>query len=168
MERMQHWAADREAVLDAKLAGMKAGLKLTPDQEKLWPPFEAAVRDAAKMRMDAMQQMMGRMEKMRHMEGGDNKSDTIGEGGERLSPVDRLEMMADRMSEGSAAIKKVADAAKPLYAGLDDTQKHLFGLLGRELMMRGHGPMMMHSMMMHGHHPEGMGGGGHGDEGSDE
>ncbi len=25
-ERMQHWAADRETMLDAKLAGMKAGL----------------------------------------------------------------------------------------------------------------------------------------------
>ena len=42
-ERMQHWAADRETMLDAKLAGMKAGLRLTTDQEKLWPPFESAV-----------------------------------------------------------------------------------------------------------------------------
>ena len=42
MERMQHWAADHEALLDARLAGLKAGLKLTPDQEKSWGPFEAA------------------------------------------------------------------------------------------------------------------------------
>ena len=28
------------------------GLKLTPDQEKLWPPVEAAVRDFAKLRID--------------------------------------------------------------------------------------------------------------------
>ena len=52
MERMQHWAADHEALLDANLAGMKAGLKLTPDQEKLWGPFETVVRDAAKTRME--------------------------------------------------------------------------------------------------------------------
>ena len=58
MERMQHWAADHQALLDAKLAGLKAGLKLTPDQEKLWEPFEAAVRDAAKMRMEHMRAMM--------------------------------------------------------------------------------------------------------------
>ena len=57
-ERMQHWAADRETIVDAKLAGMKAGLDLTPDQEKLWSPFESAVKDAAKARMDAMRQMM--------------------------------------------------------------------------------------------------------------
>jgi len=37
------------------------------------------------------------------------------------------------------AIKKVADAAKPLYASLDDSQKRLLGLLGRELLMMGHG-----------------------------
>ena len=52
---MQHWAADHEAMLDAKLAGLKAGLRLTPDQEKLWGPFEFAIRDAAKMRMAHMQ-----------------------------------------------------------------------------------------------------------------
>jgi hypothetical protein len=42
VERMQHWAADHEAMLDAKLAGLKAGLRLTSDQEKLWPSLETA------------------------------------------------------------------------------------------------------------------------------
>ena len=64
MERMQHWAADHQVLLDAKLAGLKAGLKLTPDQEKLWEPFEAAVRDAAKTRMEHMREMMDRMRGM--------------------------------------------------------------------------------------------------------
>ena len=31
-------------------------------------------------------------------------------------------------------MKKVADAAKPLYASLDETQKHDFTMLGRMLM----------------------------------
>jgi hypothetical protein len=35
MGRMNHWAADQEALLDAKITGFKAGLKLTPDQEIL-------------------------------------------------------------------------------------------------------------------------------------
>ena len=39
MERMQNWAADHQALLDAKLAGLKAGLKLTADQDPLWSPF---------------------------------------------------------------------------------------------------------------------------------
>ena len=116
-ERMQHWAADRETIVDAKLAGMKAGLDLTADQEKLWSPFESAVKDAAKARMDAMRQMM----------------DTHAQG-ERMSPIDHLEAMADRLAQGAADVKKIADAAKPLYASLDDSQKHKFGMLGRMLM----------------------------------
>src|ERR1700761_4282782 len=116
-ERMQHWAADRETMLDAKLAGMKAGLGLTNDQEKLWAPFESAVKAADKSRMDAMGQMM-RM----HAEG------------ERMSPVDRLEAMSDRMSQGATNVKKIAEAAKPLYDSLDESQKHKFGMLGRMLM----------------------------------
>ena len=44
MHSMDQWAADHAALLDAELAGLKAGLKPTPDQEMLWAPFETAVR----------------------------------------------------------------------------------------------------------------------------
>jgi LTXXQ motif family protein len=115
MERMQRWSADREAVLEAKLIGMKAGLKLTADQEKLWGPFEAAIRTAQKARIDAMQDMR---------EGRD----------EQMSPIDRLDAMADRLSKAGADVKQIADAAKPFYASLDETQKHAFVTLGRMLM----------------------------------
>src|SRR5579863_5741739 len=77
MERMQHWAADHEALLDAKLAGLKAGLRLTSDQDKLWPPFETAVRDAAKLHMDQMKSMMDRMQKMREMMRSMNNSEDM-------------------------------------------------------------------------------------------
>ncbi len=142
-ERMRQMAEDRQTMLDAKLAGMKAGLQLTPDQEKLWAPFESAVKDAAKARMEAMGQMMQAHEQ-----------------GERMSPVDHLEAMADHMSRAAEDIKKIADAAKPLYAGLDDSQKHKFGMLGRMLMPE-HAEMMMHHMGGHmgGHMGEGGGGG---------
>jgi hypothetical protein len=116
-ERMQHWAADRETMLDAKLAGMKAGLGLTADQEKLWSAFESAVKDADKSRMDAMGEMM----QMRSQ-------------GEHMSPVDHLDAMADRLSQAATNIKKIAGAAKPLYDALDESQKHKFGMLGRMLM----------------------------------
>src|SRR3977135_3335340 len=43
---------DRAAFADARIAAVHAGLKLTPDQEKLWPPVETAVRDFAKLRID--------------------------------------------------------------------------------------------------------------------
>ncbi len=136
-ERMQQWTADRETILDAKLVGMKAGLALTSDQEKLWPPFETAVKDGDKSRLDAMGQMM----RMRAQ-------------GERMSPIDHLEAMADRLSQGSTNIKKIADAAKPLYDSLDETQKHKFGMLGRMLMPerpRFAMDMMHHNMGEHDH-----------------
>jgi len=40
--RFQLRAEDRAAFLDARLAALHAGLKLTPDQEKSWPGFEEA------------------------------------------------------------------------------------------------------------------------------
>ncbi len=113
----QHWAADRQMMLDAKLAGMKAELKLKPDQEKLWTPFETAVRDSAKDRMENMQKMM----EMRKQN-------------EQASPIDLLDTWSSDLTQAGANMKKVADAAKPLYASLDETQKHDFTMLGRMLM----------------------------------
>ena len=51
-EHMRMSPEDRAAFADARIAAVNAGLKLTPDQEKLWPPVEAAVRDFAKLRID--------------------------------------------------------------------------------------------------------------------
>ena len=114
---------------------MKSGLQLTPDQEKLWAPFESAVKDAAKARMEAMGQMMMRAR----------------EQGERMSPIDHLNAMAERLSRGAEDVKKIADAAKPLYSSLDDSQKHRFGMLGRMLMPE----HAQAAEMMHGHMGEG-------------
>lgn len=151
MERMQHWAADHEALLDADLAGLRAGLKLTSDQEKLWPPLETAIRDAAKLHMEQMKSMMERMRKMR-------ETMMQSEPGEAVSPVDRLEAIGQGLSARGAAIEKVAEAAKPLYASLDDSQKRRFVLLGRALFMVGHGHRgmdMMGGMGMMGRGPMG-------------
>ena len=56
-----------------------------------------------------------------------------------------FDMMATHLMQGrNSALKKVADAAKPLYASLDTSQKRIFGFLSREmLMMMGHGHGMM-------------------------
>ncbi len=49
----QRWrpsAEDRSAFTDAQLAELKAGLRLTPSQEKYWPDLEAILRERAKQR----------------------------------------------------------------------------------------------------------------------
>ena len=50
-----HWqpsAEDMKAFTDARVAALKAGLELKPEQEKNWPAVEAAIRDMAKARAD--------------------------------------------------------------------------------------------------------------------
>ena len=138
---MQRWMGDREAMLDARLAGLKAGLQLTPDQEKLWGPFEAAVRDFAQMHMTRMQGMMERAEKMGEDEEGAGKE------GPAMSPIDRLDRIATRLTTAGAALKGIVNAAKPLYASLDDQQKERFGFLAHAMMMMGHGRHEMGPMM---------------------
>src|ERR1700723_3722776 len=51
-EHMRMNPEDRAALTDARIAAVHAGLKLSPDQDKLWPPLETAVRDFAKLRID--------------------------------------------------------------------------------------------------------------------
>ena len=77
----------------AKLAGMKAALKLTADQEKLWPAFESAVQDANKARMEAMKSWRDERE-----------------GAERPSPVAMMTEMSDHLAKASEELKKIADA----------------------------------------------------------
>ena len=107
---------DRAALTDARIAAVKAGLKLTPDQEKLWPPVEAAVRDFAKLRIDRAN---ARMNAERDSQDSQKPSD----------PVARLRDRADTMAATAAAMKRIADAADPLYKTLDDSQKRRLAIL---------------------------------------
>src|SRR5690348_12688052 len=43
---------DMRAFAEARLAALKAGLMLTPEQERNWPAFEEAARELAKQRLD--------------------------------------------------------------------------------------------------------------------
>jgi hypothetical protein len=108
---------DRAAFADARIAAVHAGLKLTPDQEKLWPPVETAVRDFAKLRIDRAN---ARMNAEKNDSADAQKPD---------DPVARLREHADNMATSAAAMKKIADAADPLYKTLDDGQKRRLAAL---------------------------------------
>src|SRR5215467_3337780 len=41
---------DLGAFTDARIAALRAGVRLTPDQDKNWPAFEQAYRNLAKLR----------------------------------------------------------------------------------------------------------------------
>jgi zinc resistance-associated protein len=128
--------ADISAFTDARIAALKAGLELTPDQAKNWPPFEQALRDMAQLRIQGIQARLS----------GEQQATT--------TPFDRLERRADAMAKRSAALKKVADAGAPLYASLNDDQKARFMRLAR--ILRPH-PRMHAFMERHWRRGEGYG-----------
>ena len=109
---------DRAAYADARIAAVHAGLKLTADQEKLWLPVEAAVKEFAKLRIDRAN---ARMNAPRD-DSSQQKAD---------DPVTRLRDRAENMAATAAAMKKIAEAADPLYKTLDDGQKRRLAVLTR-------------------------------------
>ncbi len=48
---------DRAALVDARIAALRTGLRLTPEQEKNWPAVESAIRDLAKQRGQVRERM---------------------------------------------------------------------------------------------------------------
>src|SRR5258708_10885231 len=122
-ERMS--SEDRTAFADARIAAVHAGLKLTPDQEKLWPPVEVAVRDFAKLRIDrANARMNARPDDAKDAQQPDQKRSQGPD-----DPVVRLRDRAETMATTAAAMKRIADAADPLYKSLDDSQKRRLAIL---------------------------------------
>jgi zinc resistance-associated protein len=110
-QRWQPSTEDFRAFGEARLAALKAGLMLTPEQEKNWPAFEQAARELGKLRLD-------RMSAMRSAGASDD-------------PVERLRQRATALSDTGAALKKLADATDPLYKSLDENQKRRFAALNR-------------------------------------
>ena len=115
---------DRAALADARIAAVHVGLKLNADQEKLWPPVESAVRDLVKIRIDRA--------KAREAAAANPDDQTP-------DPVTRLRDRAERMAVTSAALRKIADAADPLYKTLDDGQKRRLAMLTRHGWHHGEG-----------------------------
>ena len=105
------------AFTDARIAALKAGLKLTPAQEKNWSVLETALREIAKDR--AARAVEWREKAKEHHE----KRDLI----------EGFRLGAKHLSARGAELEKIADAAKPLYDSLDDAQKHRFGVLLHEV-----------------------------------
>jgi zinc resistance-associated protein len=131
---------DLAAFTDARVAALKAGLRLTPEQEANWPAFEQAYRNLAKLRTDRVATGRGQASAP-----------------DDQNMVDRLQRRADAVSQYGAALQDLAKAARPLYQSLDDAQKRRFVALTRFMSPRRHfamggrdsgGPGMMGPGMM--------------------
>jgi zinc resistance-associated protein len=115
---VQLTADDIAAFADARLAALKTALKLTPAQEKNWPAVEQALRDNSNARI-------ARREAQRAA-------------GPQTDPIERLRNHADALTARADALRRLAEAEKPLYQSLDDAQKHRFTLAMRFAARRHH------------------------------
>jgi hypothetical protein len=124
LARMQ--PADRAALIDAHIAALKAGLELTPDQQKLWGPVESAMRNSIGQALS----MRGR----------------LAQEARPTDPMQRLSRLSEIASARAAALKQFVDAAQPLYASLTPDQKRripmLMGMMGGAGAMGPGGPRM--------------------------
>jgi hypothetical protein len=98
------------AQTDANTARIKADLRLTPEQEKNWSGLATALHDIGVKRADSL--VAFRTEHARQKDSGDL--------------IEYLNSRGKLLGERSANVKKLADAAQPLYASLDEQQKRRF------------------------------------------
>jgi zinc resistance-associated protein len=109
--RAQLTADDITAFTDARVAALKTALKLTSDQEKHWPAVEQALRDISKERLARRQARSA--------------------GGQPVDATERLRDRADALAARATALRRLADAEKPLYQSLDEAQKRRFAIAMR-------------------------------------
>lgn len=98
--------ADFKMLTDLRIGVIKAALQLTPEQEKLWPAVEEAIRSRAETRyrrLAALGEHMGQ--------------------GSDVDLVQLYRQRADVLADRAAGLKKLADAWQPLYQSLTPDQK---------------------------------------------
>lgn len=142
--RFGHWGAraeqrnrpsaeDMAAFTDARIAALKAGLELTPDQARNWPPFEQALREAAQLRIQRFQARQAALQQRENAQPPQQDQAAPAQRQAPANPFDRLGRRADVLAKTSAALKKVADTGAPLYRSLTDAQKARFTRLAHML-----------------------------------
>jgi LTXXQ motif family protein len=98
--------AEFKMLTDIRVGVIKAALQLTPDQEKLWPPIEEAIRARAETRYRRLATLGERMDQSRE-----------------IDPVQLYRQRADVLTDRAAGLRKLADAWQPLYQSLTPDQK---------------------------------------------
>jgi hypothetical protein len=99
----------------------KAALQLTPEQEKLWPPVESAIRARAedrRARVAKIQETVGRRVDEGRLEALRNRD-----------PIAFLQRRSEALAQRSADLDKLAEAWQPLYKTLNPEQRQRMAAL---------------------------------------
>lgn len=125
---------DFNRLVDARVASIKAGLKLNADQERLWAPVENAIRSSSTERFSRFEQRPSREQR------------------QSMDFMQRLERRNTMMNEGAQRSAAVTTALRPLWDTFSEDQKRIAPRLLREAVnvdgprwnardgRRGHGP----------------------------
>jgi flagellar biosynthesis regulator FlaF len=108
-------AADQNTLTDMMVDLVKAALQLTPEQEKLWPPVESAIRANAEDRR-------GRIAKIQETVGiksDQSRMDVM----RNRDPIAFLQRRSQALAQRSANLDKLAEAWQPLYNTLSQQQR---------------------------------------------
>ncbi|MCC2651428.1 MAG: hypothetical protein K0Q60_1591 [Microvirga sp.] len=143
---------DYNRLVDARIASIKAGLKLNADQERLWAPVESAIRESAGERFTRMQERPDR------------------DARRSMDFMQRLERRSAMVTERAQRSTAVTTALRPLWDTLTEDQKRIAPRLLREAVdndgprwherggRRGRGDHHRMGMMEHGRGGMGHGG----------
>jgi hypothetical protein len=118
---------------DARIAQLKADLRLTPDQDKNWGGLQTALHDMAQRRAD----LMNRMREQRSVQSNDQPANTTNppatapatadnNGNRTPDAIADMRRQADLLAAKADDLRKFADASGPLYGSLNDSQKDRF------------------------------------------
>jgi len=105
---------DFNRLVDARIASIKAGLKLSADQERLWSPVENAIRTSATERFSRFQQRPERDQR------------------DSMDLMQRLERRSAMMTERAQRTTAMATALRPLWDSFSEDQKRIAPRLLRD------------------------------------
>jgi hypothetical protein len=112
---------DKNTLTDLRIDLVKAALQLTPDQQKLWPPIESAIRARAedrKARLAKIAETVGKRVDENPVEVMRNRD-----------PIAFLQRRAEALAQRSADLDKLAEAWQPLYKTLSPEQRQRMAAL---------------------------------------
>ncbi|WP_262270585.1 Spy/CpxP family protein refolding chaperone [Microvirga yunnanensis] len=105
---------DFNRLVDARIASIKAGLRLSADQDRLWAPVETAIRSSATERYSRFEQRPTRDQR------------------QSMDFMQRLERRSTMRTEGAQRSAAVTAALRPLWDSFSEDQKRIAPRLLRE------------------------------------
>jgi hypothetical protein len=114
-------AAEWNKLTDLRIELIKAALQMTPDQEKLWPPIQSAIRARAEGRQARLAKIVETMGKR----ADESPIEVLG----NRDPIAFMQRRAEALAQRSADLNRLAKAWEPLYKTLSPEQKKRMGAL---------------------------------------